>query len=209
MELKNFTLFIKNKCLFENVNIQFKKNKINHVLGKNGTGKTCFAKAIIGAIKYEGKVKSDSNNMCVIGSYTNLPFDLRVQDIIRLVNKNFEQNIVGLLYEQLNIASIPRNNKIKNLSDGQRQKLKLLFFLSTRPEVIILDEFTNALDQKSCLDIYRFFNSYIQTESITIINITHNLTDLEYLEGTYYLIKDQGIITGMNKEDAIEYYIRG
>lgn len=209
MELKNFTLFIKNKCLFENVNIQFEENKINHVLGKNGTGKTCFAKAIIGAIDYEGKIKCNSNNICVIGSYTNLPFDLRVQDIIRLANKNFEQNIVGLLYDKLNISSIPRNNKIKNLSDGQRQKLKLLFFLSTRPEVVILDEFTNALDQKSCLDIYHFFNSYIQTESITIINITHNLTDLEYLEGTYCLIKDQGIINGINKQDAIEYYIRG
>lgn len=209
MEIKNFTLFIKDKCLFEDMNIKFEENKINHILGKNGTGKTCFSKAIIGAIKYKGEVKCNSNNICAIGSYTNLPLDLKAQDILQFVNKNFEKNIVDLLYSKLDIASIPVHNKIKNLSDGQRQKLKLLFFLSTRPQVIILDEFTNALDQKTCFDIYNFLNSYIQTENITIINITHNLTDLEYLNGMYYLIKDKKIVPIIEKENIIEYYIRG
>lgn len=73
----------------------------------------------------------------------------------------------------------------------------------------MLDEFTNALDKKSCLDIYSFLNSYIGINQITIINITHNLTDIEYLKGNYYLIEDRAIISDLTKEEVVNAYIKG
>lgn len=209
MELKNFSLSIKNKSLFENVNVAFKTGIINHILGKNGTGKTCLVKAIIGAIPYTGSVEFNIDNICAIGSYTNLPSDLKTRDVIEIVQRNFKLSIVETLIDKLNIQNIPIENKLKNLSDGQKQKLKLLFFLSTNPQLVVLDEFTNALDKKSCLDIYDFLNSYVDLNETTIINITHNLTDIEHLKGNYYLIEDKAIISDLTKENVVNSYIKG
>lgn len=209
MKLTNFSLLIKGKCLLENVNVDFKSKTINHILGKNGTGKTCLAKAIVGAMKFEGNIEYANKKTCVIGSYTNLPLDLTVKDIIDVTKQKFNIKIVEQLIEKLDIQEIPPNNKVKHLSDGQRQKIKLLFFLATQPEIVVLDEFTNALDKKSCFDIYSFLNEYIKTSNTTIINITHNLTDIEYLEGAYYLIENKNILSNMTKEKVVNAYIKG
>lgn len=209
MELINFSLSINNKTLLEKVNVTFKTGTINHILGKNGTGKTCLVKALIGAMPYDGKIEFKTSNICTIGSYTNLPLDLKAKDVVEIVQKNFKFSIVKALVEKLDIKNISLENKIKNLSDGQKQKLKLLFFLSPDPQLIILDEFTNALDKKSCLDIYNFLNSYISVNRTTIINITHNLTDIEYLKGNYYLIEDKSIVSDLTKEEVVNAYIKG
>ena len=66
-----------------------------------------------------------------------------------------------------------------------------------------------ALDKKSCFDIYSFLNEYIKTSNTTIINITHNLTDIEYLEGAYYLIENKNILSNMTKEKVVNAYIKG
>ena len=45
MKLINYSLKVK-KELLSNVNVTFSEGKISHMLGKNGTGKSCFAKAV-------------------------------------------------------------------------------------------------------------------------------------------------------------------
>ena len=195
--------------MFKNVNVVFETGTINHILGKNGTGKTCLVKAMIGAMKYEGKIELGTSTISAIGSYTNLPLDLRTKDVIEIAQQKFKLSVVESLIDKLNIKSMPPENKIKNLSDGQRQKLKLLFFLSPEPQLVVLDEFTNALDKKTCLDIYNFLNSYVEINQTTIINITHNLTDIEYLKGNYYLIEDGSIISNLTKEKVVDLYIKG
>jgi hypothetical protein len=52
-------------------------------------------------------------------------------------------------------------------------------------------------------------NEYIKTSNTTIINITHNLTDIEYLEGAYYLIENKNILSNMTKEKVVNAYIKG
>lgn len=209
MELRNFSLAMKDKSLLENVNVIFKVGEINHILGKNGTGKTCLAKAMVGALPYDGIIDFHTNRICAVGSYTNLPLDLKTKDVLKIVQQNFEPSVVEALVNKLNIKDVPFENKIKNLSDGQKQKLKLLFFLSPAPQLVVLDEFTNALDKKSCLDIYGFLNAYISMGRTTIINITHNLTDIEYLPGNYYLIENRTIVSGLTKENVVDLYIKG
>ena len=58
-------------------------------------------------------------------------------------------------------------------------------------DLIILDEITNALDKKTVNEIYEFINDFIQShQTKTIINITHNLSDLSALPGKYFIFKD-------------------
>jgi putative peptide transport system ATP-binding protein len=113
------------------------------------------------------------------------------------------------LFELLKLSQVPGNLAIKKMSDGQKQKIKLLAFLSANPKVIILDEFTNALDKNSALDLYHFLSIYNKMHEVVIINITHNLSDLEYMEGKYYYIHNHKIDQIESKKEIIEMYVKG
>lgn len=209
MELKNFSLKFKDNILFSNVNIVFKKSNIHHILGKNGSGKSTFAKSILGAVDYTGKIDLENEKTLVIGSYTNIPLEYKVKDILEILKDKYTVELFKKFKESLDIDSIPIENKLLNLSDGQKQKLKLLFFMANSPKIIILDEFTTALDKKTSIEVYKFLNAYIKEFDAAIVNITHNLSDLKYMPGMYYIVKDKKIIGDIEMEDAINYYIGG
>lgn len=208
MVIDSLSLKVGNKDILNNLSISFTSGNINHVLGKNGVGKSCFAKACAGFLKYTGKIDIQSNNIVVIGSYSNIPGNLKLEDLLQLLYKQKNQAVNGLI-DQLNILSIDKNLFISKMSDGQKQKIKLLYFLSLNPKTIIFDEFTSALDKTSSFDIYNFLNEYLSNPEITSINITHNLSDLEYMPGSYYIFSDNSISKIEDKEQAIEKYIKG
>ncbi len=206
MKLQNYSLKVGNKVLFENVNMQFHRNKVNHLLGSNGVGKSCFAKSTIGIMKYKGVVESESK-ITLISSYTGIPQDLTILSLKKLLIKKFVEKDVNEILDLLNISNINEKIQIKKMSDGQKQKLKLLSFLSSKPDLIILDEFTLALDKSSCIDMYNFINNYVQVNKATVINITHNLSDIEKVEGKYYYIQNKNIINVNSKEELFNLYI--
>ncbi|MCD0089395.1 peptide ABC transporter ATP-binding protein, partial [Streptococcus agalactiae] len=98
--------------------------------------------------------------------------------------------------------------KLKQLSDGQKQKVKLLVLLSLDKHIIILDEITNALDKKSVDEINVFLQNYIQyyPEKI-IINISHDINNIRSLKGNYFLIDNQKIRKVDTLDDAISWYL--
>ena len=99
---------------------------------------------------------------------------------------------------------------LKKLSDGQRQKIKILVFLLFDKEIIILDEVTNALDKTTSNEIYELFNDYIKKNpKKVILNITHNLSDLNNMDGEYYLFEDYDIKKYSNRKELIDLYING
>lgn len=138
-----------------------------------------------------------------------MPNDINTDFLLCLLKCHFDdQSKFKIISEMLNIESIPKRVLIKNLSDGQKQKLKLLSFLLENKPIIILDEITNALDKKTVNDIYKFFNQYISNyPSKLIINITHNLSDLSSIMGKQFLFKDKHIEEYLSKEQLINDYI--
>ena len=112
------------------------------------------------------------------------------------------------IYKILNIEDIPSRVLIKNLSDGQKQKLKFLSFLLEDNKLIVLDEVTNALDKKTVNEIYNFLNDFIKSNPYKIIlNITHNLSDLSNLPGKYFNFENQKIEEYISREKLIDDYI--
>ena len=208
MKLINYSLKVGKKKLLENVNISFDKKYINNILGSNGAGKSSFAKTCVGMLEFEGKIE-ENQEAILIGSSSNIPAEFTLDDVIKLLKKKFEaQKIMGL-YDLLKLNKVSKNLQIKKMSDGQKQKIKLLAFLSADPKVIILDEFTNALDKNSSIDLYEFLMEYKKTHEAVIINITHNLSDLEYMEGKYYYINNLEITEIASKDEIVAMYIRG
>lgn len=200
MKLSNFNLSIEKKKLLTDVNVEFSEGKINHILGKNGVGKSIFAKSLM----------LDNENITVIGSYSNVPEDITFSELKKVLIKKFDMDKVGRLCSILNISNIDEKIILKKLSDGQRQKIKILVFLLFDKDIIILDEVTNALDKTTSNEIYELFNDYIKKNpKKVILNITHNLSDLNNMDGEYYLFEDYDIKKYSNRKELIDLYING
>lgn len=209
MRLQNYTLRYGQKVLLRNVTIRFPPGRINHLLGRNGCGKSTLAKSLVGLIPHEGTLDLEAHSATVIGSYSGLPLDLRVEDVLSLSYARSGKALYDEIYESLSLSSIDRKLRLRRLSDGQRQKLKLLFFLSNSPEVIILDECTGALDRKSANNVQSFLNGYLNRGGITSINITHDVSDLNAMPGANYLLEDESIQDGLSTQQIVSRYIGG
>lgn len=195
MKLSNFNLSIGNKKILTDVNVEFSEGKINHILGKNGVGKSIFAKSLM----------LDNENITVIGSYSNVPEDITLSELKKVLIKKFDMDKVDHLSSILNISNIDEKIILKKLSDGQRQKIKILVFLLFDKDIIILDEVTNALDKTTSNEIYGLFNDYIKKNpKKVILNITHNLSDLNNMDGEYYLFEDYDIKKYSNRKEIID-----
>lgn len=207
LDINNYSLKLRNNVLLENVHLQFQSGVVSHILGKNGVGKSRLAKDLI--LNLSGSIpRPISSKITVISSYSNIPDDISTKVLLRLLSQKFGINVMQQLISMLNIGNIPENILIKSLSDGQKQKLKLISFFLENKDIIILDEITNSLDKKTVNEIHQFLKSYIeQNPDKMILNITHNLSDLNNVEGSYYLFRDKKIMKFDSKEEIIKQYV--
>ena len=79
------------------------------------------------------------------------------------------------------------------LSGGQRQALTLLMMALSRPDLILLDEHTAALDPRNARLVLDLTNRYIEEYGLTAMMITHNMADAIAM-GNRLLMLDEGKI---------------
>lgn len=198
MHLTNYTLKVRDKVLLEDVNVEFAEGVINHILGKNGVGKSILAKNMY--LSHE--------DVTIISSYSSVPTDITFRELLQLLNFKFDNNMVREICGMLHTENISPGLLIKKMSDGQKQKLKILTYILFDKDIIILDEVTNALDKRTSKEVYMFFLEYIiKHPEKLILNITHNLSDLKNMEGRYYLFENNQIIEYENVSLLISRYI--
>lgn len=183
MNIAKYTLKVKGKTLLQDTDLHFSKGKISHIIGKNGVGKSQLAKDFL--LNNSKRISNDiSQNVSLISSSSNIPNDVSKDFLLSFLSRKFGSKMIDTITPLLNLENIDGKVLIKNLSNGQKQKLKLLSFLLADKNIIVLDEITNALDKKTVIEIHRFLNEYIHENSEKIIiNITHNLSDLKAVAG--------------------------
>jgi len=205
MKIENYSLKLKRKVLLDSTDLKFEDGKINHLLGKNGVGKSQLAKDFI--LNRSGAIpKMYCNNNIIISSFSSIPKELRIKDLRKCLDGKLNGNVEQILQ----IDKIDPKLKIGNLSDGQKQKVKLYIFLSQDKNLIILDEVTNAIDKKTTSEIYDFLNLFmLDNFQKTIINITHNISDLNNMPGNYFIFDEKKVQQVANREEAIKWYVEG
>lgn len=85
------------------------------------------------------------------------------------------------------------DNPIGTLSGGQRQALTLLMAAWRRPELLLLDEHTAALDPKSADQVIRLSQEVIEREKLTALMVTHSMHQAAHL-GTRLIMMYRGAI---------------
>lgn len=175
------------------------------VIGGNGAGKSTLLNLIAGVhtcdtgsivldgkdvtdmkeyrrAKYLGRVFQDpmmgtAGNMEI---EENLAMALR-RGTTRTLNwgiKNEEREVYREKLAMLDLGLETRlNAKVGLLSGGQRQALTLLMATLKKPDLLLLDEHTAALDPKTAAKVLELTEKFIEQDHLTAFMVTHNMKD--------------------------------
>ncbi|HLZ19331.1 MAG TPA: ATP-binding cassette domain-containing protein [Smithellaceae bacterium] len=86
------------------------------------------------------------------------------------------------------------DNIIGSLSGGQRQAVSLLMAVIQKPDVLLLDEHTAALDPKSAAQIIRLTKAFVESERLTTFMVTHSMQQALDLGGRTLMMHQGRII---------------
>ena len=205
------------------------------VIGSNGAGKSTLLNLIAGAlIPDEGLIEIDGKDVTRMPEYKRAKYIGRVfQDPMKgtAAGMQLQENLMladrrGLCH-RLRWAFTPsREQYYQNLvarlglglenrmtariglfSGGQRQAVTLLMATMRRPEVLLLDEPTAALDPKTAETVLNLVNQIVTEQTLTTLMITHNMRDALRLGNRLLMMNDGKIIADYNAEQKKELTI--
>lgn len=146
------------------------------VIGKNGRGKTTLLRCILNLDKYKGSIICDGKkitNANFLFSGDKLGFEeLTILENIKYflnINKSFDKNLVENMMNEFKIYKY-KDILVRNVSEGTKQKMRLIICLLKKSNLIILDEPTNFLDDDSISVLVNHIKKSISKKYITASN---------------------------------------
>ena len=159
------------------VDFKIELGEIVTIVGPNGSGKTSLLKAIIGAIQpSEGSVTLKPRlKIGYVPQRLNFESTLpiTVERFVRLTGKIDRKSCISAL----ETAGVPEllKSQMSKLSGGQFQRVLLARALLGNPEILILDEATQGLDQPGSALFYRQLEAVRQDTGCAVLMISHDL----------------------------------
>ena len=153
LELKNVSIKLGGKLLFENLDLLFEKGRKLGVVGNNGTGKTTFLKIVLGEI-HPQKGKTEIGEKTIFNYVDQERLLLNDEDTVFEAISEGNETIQFGKYK-MNVWTYLRrflftddriNTKVGRLSGGERSRLTLAKILMRGGNFLLLDEPTNDLD---------------------------------------------------------------
>lgn len=204
LEVKNVTKEIGSDIVLKNINISMERGHIYGIEGKNGCGKSMLMRVISGFVfptegsvmingKFIGKDISFPESAGIIienpgflGSYSGFE-NLKILASIK--NKITDEDIINAL-QRVNLEDA-KNKKFRKYSLGMKQKLGIAAAIMEKPELLIFDEPTNALDEKSEELFWNIVKEEKQRGALIIISCHDSDALTEISDHTFKMDKGQ------------------
>ena len=216
----------KSKKALNNVNIEFKNNRINGLLGPNGSGKTTLFNIIAGFLSPDlGKIQLDENvlNEKSLSLRTKLGIsylpqeasifrDLNVYDNIFSIaelfyDKNNSIKVTENLIKQFSLGSFQKT-KGKLLSGGERRRAEIARALASNPKFLLLDEPFAGIDPIAIEEVKSTI-SLLKKMNIGIIVTDHNVKEaLSIVDFGYIIYNGEIIKSGSPKEITSDKFVK-
>ena len=215
LECKNIYKFFGSVKALDNVTLRLKRNEILAIVGDNGAGKSTLTKIFSGAlIPDEGKIFIDGKEVKffkpkdakekgieMVYQHLALIDPLSVaqnlylgKEILKkylflnvLQNKKMQIGAKKFLKE-LRIDLKDTDQKVKNLSGGQRQSIAISKSVFWSDKILILDEPTAALGVKESQRVLRII-SHLKDKGLSIIVITHNMEHAFMIADQFFVLR--------------------
>ena len=196
---------ITEKKVLRGIDLELDDGDFVTVIGGNGAGKSTVLNIIAG-VHYPdtGFVSLNDKDMTIVPEHIRAKYLGRVfQDPMMgtAANMSIEENLAmamrrgkkrGLCWhikdnerefykERLSLLELGLENrlsaKIGLLSGGQRQAITLLMATLQKPELLLLDEHTAALDPKTAKKVLEITDALVKKDNLTTFMVTHNMKD--------------------------------
>lgn len=215
IEIKNLKFGYNENLILKNVNLSLDEGDFAVIAGENGSGKSTLIKLILGELKKDGgSIKLFGIDMEDFKNFDKVGYVPQLNEAIKVAFPVSAREYVGLnLYKEFSIFNtITKKSKskventfatlnIKNLIDrpfnklsgGQAQRVMIARAMVNNPDILILDEPTVGIDQKSkedFLDLLVHLNTH---HNISILMITHEMDILGDYVDKVFKLKD-GVI---------------
>lgn len=205
IQVKDASKSIKGTAILRNINLDLHGAAVYGLQGPNGSGKTMFMRLIAGLIR------PTSGSVVIDGKTLGSDFDFPPSMGLLLENPAFLPDYTGTKNLEL-LANIQRRigqveidqamrdvglspedkRKYRKYSLGMKQRLGIAAAIMEKPDLILLDEPTNSLDEKGTEQICKLIKAESQRGAL-IIMASHDSKVLESVADEIYVINDGNI----------------
>jgi len=205
----NFSYSNSSPTILDDISIELNKGETIGFVGESGSGKTTLIDIILGLFDpKKGEIKiNGKNNLSLVENFENavgyVPQDIFLVDDTILFNITLDDKIrvtddkINKIIEDVDLKDFIKQspeglntivgNKGIKISGGQKQRLGIARMLYQNPELIIMDESTNALDYETEKKIFNKILKLKQDKIIIFIN--HRLQMLKNCDKIFVLEK--------------------
>ena len=193
----------------DNISFEVEQGSILGIIGPNGAGKSTLFDLITGYTKADnGKVKFFEKNIFGLSpdKISNLGVGRTFQKLKPFADQTLLENVmIGAFVKEQNIKKArnkaleiidfvdlieKRHHFAKELSTGQRKRLEMARAMAIEPKLLLMDEVTGGVDQKTIPGLVNLIKELKKT-GVTIITIEHNINIIMEISDNV-LALDQG-----------------
>ena len=183
LNVENIGYFKNERWILKNLSFQIAQGQKLTLKGANGSGKTTLLKIIgnllpkeKGQITWKNKV-IQNEDIHYFGHKAPLDPELRAFEMMQFWYKSQNYKISGAqIHEQLELFKIPPPSFISKLSQGQKKRLFLSYFLySSAQPIWLMDEIFTNLDHEASILLDNFLDKHLQEGGIAILSAHENI----------------------------------
>lgn len=220
---------INEKKALNGVSIKLEDGDFVTIIGGNGAGKSTTLNAIAGVWPVDsGAIIIDGHNVTGLSEHqrakyigrvfqdpmTGTAADMEIQENLALAARRGKPRLLGWgitrrereeyheLLKTLGLGLEDRmTSKVGLLSGGQRQALTLLMATLKKPQILLLDEHTAALDPKTAAKVLQLSDEIIAANHLTAMMVTHNMANAIEYGNRLIMMNDGRIIYDVKGEE--------
>ncbi|KFN93203.1 metal ABC transporter ATP-binding protein [Tetragenococcus muriaticus] len=213
IEVENLSFSYDEEPVLEDVSYHVSNGEFVTLTGENGAAKSTLVKATLGLLTpesgsiYISSKNSEGGKLSIgyipqfVASF-NAGFPSTVYELVssgRYPKGRWFKRLTALDKDHVQKALEAvgmwemRDRRIGELSGGQKQRISLARVFATDPDLFILDEPTNGMDEQSRGDFYRLLRHRAHEHDKGVLMITHDHEDIRaYADRQIHLVRKEG-----------------
>jgi len=201
------------------LNLKVPAHQITGFLGNNGAGKSTTIKMLLGMTHPSsgsgtvlGKRIDDAResremrrHVAYVAEDKQLYAYMTVEEMVRFTRSFYEDWRTDTEQRLLRQYQLPLGRKIRSLSKGMRTKLALLLALARQPQLLILDEPSEALDPASIEELLQALVS-AAGEGTTVFFSSHQIGEVERIADRVCIVNQGQVVGDLDLDQLRENY---
>ncbi len=214
LKIQNLSFSYGREKVLDQIDLDISRHTTTAIIGPSGCGKTTLLYIMAGLLAFEkGEMvwsiehqSRASRKGIILQNYGLFPWktvenNIKLGLITQSLTKETVQQRVEEIMERLNIKAI-RNRYPHQISGGQRQRAAIGRTLVLKPELLLMDEASSALDALTKETIQDLLLGIFFEQSISMVFVTHSIEEAVYL-GQNIVIMENGRIKEKIKNDNV------